>query len=113
MLNEKMTFKALREAIKKSIKILKIDKKSMTATIGSEKGYWTGGLEFGDENRKRLLENRKDIIIKQYKDFVPIKLIAREYGVTTDTVYKRLKKWGIGKRSGIKFLLGKMLLEGD
>uniref|UniRef100_A0A6H1ZVI9 Uncharacterized protein n=1 Tax=viral metagenome TaxID=1070528 RepID=A0A6H1ZVI9_9ZZZZ len=53
MLNEKMTFKALREAIKKSIKILKIDEKSMTATIGSEKGYWTKGLEFGNENRKR------------------------------------------------------------
>jgi len=49
MLNEKMTFKALREAIKKSIKILKIDKDSMTATIGSEKGYWTEGVEFGNE----------------------------------------------------------------
>ena len=53
MLNEKVTFKALREAIKKSIKILKIDKDSMTATVGSEKGYWSEGLEFGNENKKR------------------------------------------------------------
>ncbi len=47
MLNEKMTFKALRGATKKSIKILKIDEDSMTVTIGSEKGYWTKGLELG------------------------------------------------------------------
>ena len=61
---------------------------------------------------KRLLKNKNDII-KQYKDFVPVKLIAREYGVTRDTVYKWLKKWGIRKRSGIRYLLGKMILEGN
>ena len=55
MLNEKVTFKALREAIKKSIKILKIDKESMTAIIGSEEGYWSEGLEFG----KKEINNGK------------------------------------------------------
>ncbi len=50
MLNDEMTFKALREAIKKSVKILKIDKNSMTATVGSEKGHWTKGLEFGNKD---------------------------------------------------------------
>uniref|UniRef100_A0A6H1ZUT4 Putative DNA binding, helix-turn-helix domain containing protein n=1 Tax=viral metagenome TaxID=1070528 RepID=A0A6H1ZUT4_9ZZZZ len=47
------------------------------------------------------------------KDFMPVKLIAREYDITGDTVYKWLKKWGIRKRSGIRYLLGKMILEGD
>uniref|UniRef100_A0A6H1ZXM8 Uncharacterized protein n=1 Tax=viral metagenome TaxID=1070528 RepID=A0A6H1ZXM8_9ZZZZ len=53
MLNEEITFKALKEAIKKSIKILKIDKDSMTATIGSGKGYWTEGVEFGKKKGRK------------------------------------------------------------
>jgi len=57
------------------------------------------------------LKAKKDII-KKYNDDVPIKEIAKEYGVTKGTIYKRLERWGVGKRSGIKFLLGKMILEG-
>ena len=64
------------EAIKKSIKILSINKDSVT--IGTEKGCWSKGLEFGNkldflplstknkddefENFKRKTENRiKDL----------------------------------------------------
>ena len=35
----------LYELIKKSVKILAIDKDSVT--IGTEKGFWSKGLEFG------------------------------------------------------------------
>ena len=59
-----------------------------------------------------LLQNKSDII-KQYKDYVPIKLIAREYGVSEYYITNNLKLWGVGKRRGIKYLLGKILLEGD
>ena len=61
---------------------------------------------------KTLLKNKEDII-KQYKNFVPVKLIAREYGVSMSCIHLNLRLWGIRKRSGIKNLLGKMLLEGD
>jgi len=58
-----------------------------------------------------MIKAKKDII-KKYNDNMPIELIAKEYGVTKDTIYKRLERWGVRKRSGIKFLLGKMILEG-
>lgn len=62
------------------------------------------------EKGNRLLKN-KDDIIKQYKDYVPVKLIAKEYGVSEAYVYEKLRLWSI-RRSGIKFLLGKIILEG-
>lgn len=43
-----MNLKLLLVEIKKAIKILKADKDSIT--IGTEKGYWTKGLEFGNKN---------------------------------------------------------------
>ena len=58
------------------------------------------------------LERKKEII-RKYNDNILIKEIAEEYGVKNDTIYKWLKKWGIRKRSGIRYLLGKMILEGD
>ena len=61
------------------------------------------------DKHKRLLENKKDII-KQYKDFVPVKLIAKEYGLSISCIHLNLRLWGI-KRSGIKYLLGKIILE--
>ena len=64
------------------------------------------------DKHKMLLQNKSDII-KQYKDYVPIKLIAKEYGVSESCITNNLKLWGIGKRRGIKYLLGKILLEGD
>ena len=63
------------------------------------------------EKHKTLLKNRNDII-RQYKDYVPVKLIAREYGVSEAYIYLKLRLWGIKKRSGIKYLLGKMILQG-
>lgn len=55
--------------------------------------------------------NRKDII-RQYNNSVPIRIIAEKYGVAESTIYKRLERWGVKKRSGIKYLLNKMILEG-
>ena len=52
-------------------------------------------------------DKKKKDIIKQYRDFVPVKLIAREYGVVSPTIYCWLNKWSI-KRSGIKYLLGEI-----
>ena len=46
------------EAIKKSIKILSINKGLVT--IGTEKGYWSKGLEFG---------GRCPIILKMHKKY--------------------------------------------
>lgn len=63
------------------------------------------------DKHNTLLKNKNDII-KLYKDYVPVKLIAREYGVSEPYIYKVLEQWGVGKRSGIKHLLGKMILEG-
>ena len=53
----------------------------------------------------------KNNIIQKYNENVPIKEIAKEYGVAIDTIHKRLKRWGIRKRSGIRYLLVKMILE--
>ena len=63
------------------------------------------------DKHKTLLENKKDII-KQYKNFVPVRLIAKEYGVTTGCISLNLKLWGMRRRRGIKYLLRKMILEG-
>ena len=63
------------------------------------------------EKNERLLKNKRDII-KQYKDYVPVKLIARDYGVSEAYIYLKIKLWDI-ERSGIKYLLHKALLEGD
>ncbi|MCK4320966.1 hypothetical protein KAX08_00385 [candidate division WOR-3 bacterium] len=58
------------------------------------------------------MKSKKDII-KKYNDNIPILKIAEEYGVTKDTIYKRLKSWGIRRRSGIRHLLYKMVSECD
>ena len=55
-------------------------------------------------------EEKKDII-KKYNENVPIKEIAKTYNLTSVCVYKRLERWDIKKRSGIRYLLGKMILE--
>ena len=52
---DKLTF----EAIKKSIKILKIDKDNFIVTIGSPKGYWSKGLKYGNKKRGRLCKTKK------------------------------------------------------
>jgi len=52
------------------------------------------------DKHKSVLKNKKDII-KQYKDYVPTKLIAREYGVTRGCIYQNLRDWGIKRENGI------------
>ena len=59
------------------------------------------------EKHEVIIKNKRDII-KQYKDYVPVKLIAREYGLSTSCISNNMRLWGI-KRSGIKYLLGKCL----
>ena len=56
------------------------------------------------------MTNKKDIIQK-YNDNISIQKIAEEYGVKKNTIYKRLERWGVKRRSGIRYLLGKMILE--
>ena len=41
----------LKRRIKKNIKILSIEKN--TVTIGTPKGFWSKGLEFGSKERQR------------------------------------------------------------
>jgi len=53
----------------------------------------------------------KEDIIKKYNENMPIKEIAKIYKLTPISIYKRLEKWGIKKKSGIRYLLGKMILE--
>lgn len=57
-----------------------------------------------------ITENRENII-KQYKNHIAVNLIAKQYGVTVATIARNLRSWGIGKRSGIKYLLAKCLEE--
>ena len=64
------------------------------------------------EKHERILENKEDII-KQYKDFVPVRVIAREYGVSGGCISDNLRIWGAREKHGIRNLLAKMLLEGD
>ena len=59
-----------------------------------------------------LLRNKNDIIEKFNND-VSITEIAGIYGVTIGCISNNLKLWGVRKRSGIKFLLSKMILEGE
>jgi len=54
-------------------------------------------------------KEKKDIIEK-YNDNVPVNEIAKAYNLTSICIYKRLKRWGIKKRSGIRYLLGKIIL---
>jgi transposase len=56
------------------------------------------------------MKNKHDII-KQYNNNISIKKIAEKYNVTIDTIYKRLRKWGVRKEHGIKYLLSKCIKE--
>jgi len=58
-----------------------------------------------------MIQEKKDII-KKYNENMPVEEIAKAYSVTSTCIYKRLSRWGIKKRSGIKYLLNKMILEG-
>ena len=62
------------------------------------------------EKHVMLLKNKKDII-KRYNYDIPIKEIAKEYGVTTGCISNNLKLWGVRRKRGIRYLLGRMLLE--
>jgi len=53
----------------------------------------------------------KDDIIKKYNENMPIREIAEIYKLTPISIYKRLERWGVKRKSGIKYLLGKMILE--
>ena len=63
-----------------------------------------------DEYMEIATQEKRDII-KRYNENMPIKEIAKIYSVTSTCIYKRLGRWGIKKKAGIKYLLGKMILE--
>lgn len=62
------------------------------------------------EKHDDILKNKKDII-KKYNNGIPIKEIAKMYEVSTGCINNNLNLWGIRKKHGIKYLLGKMLSE--
>ena len=63
------------------------------------------------EKHEMLLKNKKDIITK-YNNSVPVKEIAKIYGLSISCISNNLKLWGIRRKSGIRYLLRKMILEG-
>jgi len=62
------------------------------------------------EKHNVILENKKDII-KKYNESVPIEEIAKKYKVSGFCISNNLKLWGMKKKHGIRYLLGKMILE--
>jgi len=66
------------------------------------------------DKHKRLLRD-KNIIIKFYHEHqnygdMACKKIAKVYGVTEIAILKNLKKWGVMRTTGIKYLLRDMLI---
>lgn len=64
------------------------------------------------EKHNDVLKNKKDII-RKYNNDMPIKEIAKIYKVSTGCISNNLKLWGIRKKHGIKYILGKLILEGN
>ena len=62
------------------------------------------------EKHEILLKNKNEIIEK-YNEGIPIKEIAKIYKVSGGCINKNLGLWGVIKKHGIKYLLGKMILE--
>lgn len=62
------------------------------------------------EKHNLILKNKNDIIEK-YSEDIPLREIALIYGVTAGCIGKNLKLWGKRKRRGIKYLLGKIILQ--
>ena len=62
------------------------------------------------EKHNRIMKN-KDDIIKMYEEKIPLEEIAKIYKVSLHCIWENLKSWGAIKGHGIKYLLGKMLLE--
>lgn len=62
------------------------------------------------EKHDLLLKNKSDII-KKYNGDVPIKEIAKTYGVSVGCISDNLKLWGVRREHGVKYLLRKMILE--
>jgi len=59
-----------------------------------------------------IIKNKKNIL-KAYNENIPIKEIARVYKVSTSCISNNLKLWGAIKKYGIRYLLKKMILEGE
>ena len=64
------------------------------------------------EKHDILLENMDDII-HAHNENIPIKEIAKVYEVSGGCISHNLKLWGVIKKHGIKYLLRKMISEGD
>lgn len=62
------------------------------------------------ETHNIIMKNKRDIIEKYNKN-IPIKEIARLYEVSIACIRYNLKKWGVRKKHGIKYLLAKYIRE--
>ena len=63
------------------------------------------------EKRDSILENKENII-RAYNGNISISKIAGIYGVSVGCISNNLKKWEVRKKHGVKYLLGKMILQG-
>jgi len=61
------------------------------------------------EKHNKIIKSKVDII-KEYRAGIPIKKIAKAYGVAGSCIYNNLRLWGIVVEHGIKYLLKEMLL---
>ena len=62
------------------------------------------------EKHDEIVRNKKDII-KAYDENISIKEIAEIYKVSGGCISNNLRLWGIIRKHGIKYILGKMLKE--
>ena len=60
------------------------------------------------DKHEKLLKN-KDIIIDMYNDKIPMEEIGIQYSVTGFCIHHNLKSWGVIRKHGIKYLLGKLI----
>ena len=70
-----------------------------------------GKLSGSWKSKHKVLWKKKNIIKKMYQDGMSVKDIASECGVSEFFIYKYIRIWGLGRRRGIKFILGKLLSE--
>jgi predicted DNA-binding protein YlxM (UPF0122 family) len=62
------------------------------------------------EKHNHILENKIDIV-KRYKEGITLEEIANIYKVSKKCIWNNINKWGLLKRHGIKYLLGKCFRE--
>jgi len=62
------------------------------------------------EKHNIIMKNKRDII-KKYNENISIKEIAKTYELSYSCIQRNLRLWGIRKKHGIRYLLGKCIEE--